>query len=141
VLGAYGRMGSVVCDAVRSADGLDLVAAVGARDDAGAPLADPAGDVVASGAQVAVDFTTPSAVMPNLRRLVAAGVHAVVGTTGFDDERLAEVRALLDAAPGVGVVVAPNFALGAVLLMRFAREAAPFYESVEVVELHHPDKV
>jgi 4-hydroxy-tetrahydrodipicolinate reductase len=141
VLGAYGRMGSAVCDAVRTADGLELVAAVGSRDETGAPLADPAAVAVASGAQVAVDFTTPSAVMANLRTLVAGGVHAVVGTTGFDDARLAELRALLDAAPGVGVVVAPNFALGAVLLVRFAREAAPYFESVEVVELHHPDKV
>jgi 4-hydroxy-tetrahydrodipicolinate reductase len=141
VLGAYGRMGAVVCDAVRAADGLELVAAVGAHDDTGTAVADPALAVVAARAQVAVDFTTPAAVMANLRTLVAGGVHVVVGTTGFDDARLADVRALLDAAPGVGVVVAPNFALGAVLLLRFAREAAPFFESVEVVELHHPDKV
>src|SRR4029079_7859905 len=68
------------------------------------------------------------------------GLHCVVGTTGFDDARLDEVRAALSDAPHVGVVVAPNFSVGAVLMMRFAVSAAPFYESVEIVEMHHPDK-
>jgi 4-hydroxy-tetrahydrodipicolinate reductase len=136
VVGARGRMGSEVCRAVRAADGLALVAEVGrdeARGVAGA---------IDAGAQVAVDFTTPDVVLDNLRPLVAAGVHAVVGTTGFDDVRLAAVRDMLGDGPaGVGVVVAPNFGLGAVLMMRFAREAARWFESVEIVELHHPDKV
>jgi 4-hydroxy-tetrahydrodipicolinate reductase len=141
VLGARGRMGATVCRAVEAADDLELVAAVdldGADDGAGR-----AGDAaLAAGAQVAVDFTTPGAVLDNVRALVAGGVHAVVGTTGFDEARLDVVRAALDAGPpGVGVLVAPNFALGAVLLMQFAQTAARWYESVEVVELHHPDKV
>jgi 4-hydroxy-tetrahydrodipicolinate reductase len=139
VLGARGRMGTLVCQTVAAADDLELVAAVDVGRD-GDP-ADPVAALVASGAQVAVDFTRPDAVMGNLQALVGAGVHAVVGTTGFDGERLAALRALVDAAPGVGVVVAPNFALGAVLTMRFAQAAARFYESVEVIELHHPDKV
>ncbi len=146
VLGAKGRMGTEVCRAVESADGLELVAAVDAADPADAADAveragSPADRVVAAGAQVAVDFTTPSAVLGNLERLVSGGVHVVVGTTGFDAARLDAVRAMLESAPGVGVLVAPNFSLGAALMIRFAREAARFYESVEVVELHHPDKV
>ncbi len=137
VLGARGRMGTTVCRAVQAAPDLELVAACDVADG----VADPAVEAVAAGAQVAVDFTTPGAVLDNVRTLVAGSVHAVVGTTGFDDARLDAVRTLLGGAPGVGVLVAPNFALGAVLMMRFAREAARFYESVEVVELHHPDKV
>jgi 4-hydroxy-tetrahydrodipicolinate reductase len=139
VLGARGRMGSTVCRAVDEADDLDLVAAV---DLAEAPGGDSARVAVEAGAQVAVDFTSPGAVMANIRTLVAGGVHAVVGTTGFDPARLDEVRSALAAGDGdVGVLVVPNFALGAVLLMRFAQTAARYYESVEVVELHHPDKV
>jgi 4-hydroxy-tetrahydrodipicolinate reductase len=139
VLGARGRMGAEVCRTVESADDLELVAAV----DAGAEgdSADPVAALVEAGAQVAVDFTRPDAVMGNLERLISSGIHAVVGTTGFDEARLESVRAMLSPAPGVGVLVAPNFALGAVLLMRFAQQAARFYESVEVVELHHPDKL
>jgi 4-hydroxy-tetrahydrodipicolinate reductase len=139
VLGARGRMGEAVCRAVEAADGLDLVATVdfGGADDA----ADPVAAVVAASAEVAVDFTRPDAVMGNLEGLIAGGVHAVVGTTGFDAARLDVLRRWLVGAHGVGVVVAPNFALGAVLLMRFAQQAARFYESVEVIELHHPDKL
>jgi 4-hydroxy-tetrahydrodipicolinate reductase len=136
VLGSHGRMGSLVCQAVADADELELVAAVDAVD-----TPDPAGALVEAGVDVAVDFTTPTAVMDNIERLVADGVHAVVGTTGFDEARLAVVRGLVERAPGVGVLIAPNFAVGAVLMMRFARAAAPFYESVEVIELHHPDKL
>jgi 4-hydroxy-tetrahydrodipicolinate reductase len=139
VLGAQGRMGATVCRAVEAAEDLELVAGL---DLADASAGDPAAAAVASGAQVAVDFTTPGAVLDNVRTLVAGGVHVVVGTTGFDEARLDAVRAALAAGPaGVGVLVAPNFALGAVLLMRFAATAARYYESVEVVELHHPDKV
>ncbi|MDP9403280.1 MAG: 4-hydroxy-tetrahydrodipicolinate reductase [Actinomycetota bacterium] len=128
VLGAKGRMGSEVVRAVDGAEDLELAAAL----DVGDPL-----DL--SGADVAVDFTHPDAVMGNLRACVDAGVHAVVGTTGFDDVRLAEVRAMLDGTP-VGVLVAPNFGIAAVLMMRFAAQAARFFESVEIVELHHPRK-
>ena len=130
VLGAKGRVGSEVCRAVEAADDTELVAAV----DAGDPL-EPLAD-----ADVVVDFTHPDVVMDNLRWCIGQGLHCVVGTTGFDDARLAELRAALADAPGVGVLVAANFSIGAVLMMRFAAAAAPFYESVEIVELHHPDK-
>src|SRR5690606_3438993 len=96
--------------------------------------------LVAGGAQVVVDFTHPDAVMDNLRFCVDNRLHAVVGTTGFTTERLETVRGWLDGAPGVGVVIAPNFSVGAVLMMRFAELAAPHFESVEIVELHHPGK-
>jgi len=139
VLGARGRMGSMVCATVQGADDLDLVAAVDVGQAGDSP--DPVRALLDAGVEVAVDFTRPGAVMDNLTALVAAGVHAVVGTTGFDEDKLATLRTLLAQAPQVGVVVAPNFALGAVLTMHFARAAARFYESVEVIELHHPDKV
>jgi 4-hydroxy-tetrahydrodipicolinate reductase len=130
VLGARGRVGAEVCRAVEGADDLDLVAEVGSGDEL-APLA--AADVV-------VDFTRPDVVMDNLRWCIAHGLHGVVGTTGFDAARLDELRQLLAEAEDVGVLVAPNFSIGAVLMMRFAATAAPFFESVEIVELHHPDK-
>ena len=103
-------------------------------------LGDPTEALVEAGAEVAVDFTHPDAVLDNLRFLIGHGIHAVVGTTGFSGERLETVRGLLADAPGVGVLVAPNFSVGAVLMMRFAREAAAYFESVEIVELHHPRK-
>jgi 4-hydroxy-tetrahydrodipicolinate reductase len=133
VLGARGRMGQEVCLAVEAADDLDLVAMV----DAGDWLF----SVADAGAQVLVDFTHPDVVMDNLRFAIDQGIHAVVGTTGLTDERLAMLREWLQDAPGVGVLVAPNFAIGAVLMMKFAQLAAPYYESVEVVELHHPAKI
>jgi 4-hydroxy-tetrahydrodipicolinate reductase len=132
VLGSRGKVGREVCAAVRQADDLELVAEVDAGDDL-ALLLD-------AGAEAVVDFTHPDAVMANLDFCVGHGIHAVVGTTGFDQERLDQVRAWLDGAPGVGVLVAPNFSVGAVLMMRFAAEAAPFFETVEIIELHHPDK-
>ncbi|MDF2967523.1 MAG: dihydrodipicolinate reductase [Nocardioidaceae bacterium] len=133
VLGSRGRMGTAACAAVEGADGLELVARVDLGDDLAA--------LAEAGAEVAVDFTRPDAVLDNLEWCVRNGIHAVVGTSGFTDERLAHVRRLLDDSPGVGVLVVPNFSIGAVLAMRFARQAAPFFESVEVVEMHHPDKV
>lgn len=133
VLGASGRMGGTTVRAVQEADGLELVATLDAGDDLRA--------VVDAGAHVAVDFTVPSVTEDHVHTLVDAGVHAVVGTTGWDDASLGRVRDHLVRAPGVGVVVAPNFALGAVLAMAFARQAARWFESAEVVELHHPDKV
>jgi 4-hydroxy-tetrahydrodipicolinate reductase len=129
VLGARGRVGSEVCRAVERADDLTLVAAIGSED---------ALDALAL-ADVVVDFTRPDVVMDNLRWCVGRGLHCVVGTTGFDDGRLEEVRALVGSS-SVGVVIAANFSVGAVLMMRFAATAAPHYESVEIVELHHPDK-
>jgi 4-hydroxy-tetrahydrodipicolinate reductase len=133
VVGAQGRMGREVCAAVGAAEGLELVAAVGSGD--------PLETLLDAHPDVAVDVTRPDVVMGTLQRLVRAGIHTVVGTSGFDDDRLATVSRWLEDAPGVGVVVAPNFALGAVLLARFAAEAAPYFESVEIIELHHPDKV
>jgi 4-hydroxy-tetrahydrodipicolinate reductase len=133
VLGAAGRMGSQVCRAVEGADDLELVAALDAGDDLRC--------LVSSGAQAVVDFTTPSSVMGNLEFCIGAGLHTVVGTTGFTQARLDTLRRLLADAPGVGCVVAANFGIGAILMMRFAALAAPYFESVEIVELHHPDKV
>jgi 4-hydroxy-tetrahydrodipicolinate reductase len=129
VLGASGRMGSEVVRAVENADGLSLVAAYDVGDT-----------LDLSGTDVAVDFTHPDAVMGNLRACIDAGVHAVVGTTGFDDERLAQLRDWLGDDPSVGVLVAPNFGVAAVLMMQFAAQAARFFDSVEIVELHHPRK-
>ena len=130
VLGAQGRVGSQVCRAVETAPDTTLVARVDVGDDLAALTA----------ADVVVDFTHPDVVIDNLRWCIAHGLHCVVGTTGFDAGRLALVREALADAPGVGVLIAPNFSIGAVLMMRFAAAAAPFYESVEIVELHHPDK-
>lgn len=123
-------MGSEVCRAVEAADDLELVAALDVGDDR-EPLRQ---------AQVVVDFTTPAAVMDNLRWCIEAGLHVVVGTTGFDDERLGQVRGWLDGS-SVGALIAPNFGIGAVLMMQFAATAAPYFDSVEIVELHHPNKV
>ncbi|MFI2752717.1 4-hydroxy-tetrahydrodipicolinate reductase [Cellulomonas sp. P22] len=133
VLGAAGRMGSTVVEAVEAAPDLELVAALDAHHDVA--------ELVGSGAQVAVDFTVPSATEANVLALVDAGIHAVVGTTGWSEESLGRVRDRLTDQPGVGVLIAPNFALGAVLAMTFAARAARYFESVEVVELHHPEKV
>ena len=131
VIGAGGRMGSQVCDAVDAAEGLDLVG----RFDQGDALGDLAG------AEVVVEFSVPAASPANVAHCVEQGVHVVVGTTGWDDERVAALEAQLAEHPRVGVLIAPNFAIGAILMMQFAATAARFYESVEVVELHHPAKV
>ncbi|WP_369200972.1 4-hydroxy-tetrahydrodipicolinate reductase [Streptomyces sp. PU-14G] len=132
VLGAGGRMGSEAVRAVEGADDMELVAALGSGDARSA--------LTEAGTQVAVDLTRPDAVMGNLEYCLAHGIHAVVGTTGWTDERLTAVRAQLADSPGTGVLIAPNFGIGAVLTMRFAQQAARFFESVEVVELHHPGK-
>jgi 4-hydroxy-tetrahydrodipicolinate reductase len=124
-------MGAEVVRAVQDADGLELVAAVDLGDDR----------EVLRAAEVVVDFTQPDTVMDNLRWCIEAGLHCVVGTTGLDSGRLAEVTSWLKARPSVGVVVAPNFGIAAVLMMRFAAAAAPYFDSVEIVELHHPGKV
>ncbi|MDF4253091.1 4-hydroxy-tetrahydrodipicolinate reductase [Streptomyces sp. WMMB303] len=132
VLGAKGRMGSEAVRAVEGAEDMELVAALGSGD--------PLRTLTDAGAEVAVDLTRPDAVMGNLEFCLAHGIHAVVGTTGWTEDRLATVRAQLAAAAGTGVLIAPNFGIGAVLTMRFAQQAARFFESVEVVELHHPGK-
>ncbi|MSV71938.1 MAG: 4-hydroxy-tetrahydrodipicolinate reductase, partial [Actinobacteria bacterium] len=132
VLGAAGRMGAEVCRAVDGAEGLELAVGLDVGDDP-ALLAH-------SGAEVVVDFTHPSSVMANLDFAVTHGIHCVVGTTGFDAERLATLTALLANHPSVGMVIAPNFSIGAALMMRFAAEAARYYPSAEVVEYHHPGK-
>nr|WP_204331631.1 4-hydroxy-tetrahydrodipicolinate reductase [Geodermatophilus sabuli] len=132
-MGARGRMGTEVVKAVTAAEDLELVAMI----DSGDWLF----DVANAGAQVVVDFTRPDVVMDNIRFCVDHDIHCVVGTTGFDAERLATVAAWLEAKPDVGVVIAPNFGIGALLLMKFAQEAARFFPSTEIVELHHPNKV
>ncbi|MFB7898498.1 4-hydroxy-tetrahydrodipicolinate reductase [Streptomyces xiamenensis] len=132
VLGARGRMGSEAVRAVGAADDLELVAELG-RGDRLETLTE-------TGAQVAIDLTHPDAVMDNLEFCVRHGIHGVVGTTGFTGERLDLLRTWLAGSPGTGVLIAPNFGIGAVLTMHFAQQAARFFESVEVVELHHPHK-
>jgi len=133
VLGARGRMGVEVCKAVDAADDLELVAMVEGSEWLF--------NVADGGAQVAVDFTRPESVMENIRFCIDQGIHCVVGTSGFDDEKIATVREWLAPKPDLGVLIAPNFGIGAVLLMRFAAEAARFFPSVEILELHHPGKV
>jgi 4-hydroxy-tetrahydrodipicolinate reductase len=124
-------MGSEVCKAVDAADDLELVAAIDQTDDRSG----------AAAAQVVVDFTTPDVVMGNLEWAIGQGIHAVVGTTGFTEQKLASVRGWLSSQPSVGVLVAPNFGIGAVLMMQFAAKAARYFESAEIIEQHHPRKL
>jgi 4-hydroxy-tetrahydrodipicolinate reductase len=133
VLGARGRMGTEVVAAVEAAADCQLVAAL--------DLGDSLDQLISSSAQVVVDFTTPDSVMANLEFLITHKIHAVVGTTGFDDARMAKLKSLSSAHPEVGILIAPNFAIGAVLMMEFAAKAAKYFESAEIIELHHPDKV
>src|SRR5690606_1251578 len=132
VLGAKGRIGSEAVKAIEAAEDMELVAALGRGDKLET--------LVESGAQVAVELTTPASVMGNLDFCVRHNIHAVVGTTGWTDERLAQLKGWLELSPQTGVLIAPNFSIGAVLTMKFAQIAAPLFESVEVVELHHPNK-
>ena len=131
VIGAAGRMGSEVCRAVTAAPDTELVG----RYDVGDDLGDLAG------ADVVVEFSVPDSAASNVAHCIDRGVHVVVGTTGWTQDTLAAVSSKLTSRPDVGVLIAPNFAIGAILMMSFAQQAAKFYESVEVVELHHPDKV
>lgn len=133
VLGAKGRMGTEAVDAISDAKDLQLVAQL--------DLGDSLDELVNSGAQVVVDFTHPDAVMKNLEFAITNGIHVVVGTTGFDDAKVAKLKSLLAANPKVGALIAPNFALGAVLMMQFSEMAAKYFESVEIIELHHANKV
>ncbi len=133
VLGASGRMGGNVVRAVDAAEDLALVASLDVGDDVAA--------AAHAGAQVAVDFTVPSASEANVHALIDAGIHAVVGTSGWTQDALTRVEDHLKERPELGVLVAPNFALGAVLAMRLSAAASRYFESVEIIELHHPDKV
>ncbi|MDA0633861.1 4-hydroxy-tetrahydrodipicolinate reductase [Nonomuraea sp. MCN248] len=130
VLGARGRVGVEVCKAVEAASDLELVAAID-KDDPIEGL---------EGAEVVVDFTHPDVVMGNLEWAIAHGIHPVVGTTGFDAARLDAVRDWLASSPGTNCLIAPNFGIAAVLMMHFAQQAARHFDSVEIIELHHPNK-
>lgn len=133
VLGAKGRMGSETVTAISNSSDLELVAQI--------DIGDSLDLLKSSGAQVVVDFTSPDAVMGNLKFAIENGIHAVVGTTGFDAQRIKSLESWLATAPKVGLLIAPNFGIGAVLMMQFAATAAKYFESAEIVELHHPDKV
>lgn len=132
VLGAKGRMGAEACKAIIDAPDLDLVAAI--------DLGDSLDLMITKGAHVVVDFTHPDSVMKNLEFAIKNGINAVVGTTGFDEKKLAEIKGWLAGQPQIGALIAPNFGLGAVLMMQFAAKASKYFESVEIVELHHPNK-
>jgi 4-hydroxy-tetrahydrodipicolinate reductase len=133
VLGAKGRMGSTSVAAIEAAEGLEVVAQVDVGDSLDA--------ITAAGAEVALDFTQPDAALDNVRWCVEHGVNVVVGTSGFGADTLAQVEKLFTEDQTVSVLVVPNFSIGAVLLMRFAADAAAYFESVEIVEMHHPNKV
>jgi 4-hydroxy-tetrahydrodipicolinate reductase len=147
VFGAGGRMGAEVCRAVTADPALELVSAVDpycpGRESipGGVPIAATADALAEAGAELAVDFTELAAARENLAWCAAHGVHAVVGTTGFTEGDLAELGRLFPAEGSVGCFIAPNFAIGAVLMMRFAELAAPWFESAEVIELHHDGKI
>ena len=131
VLGAKGRMGAEVVKAINSVADLELTSAL--------DLGDSLGDFVTNQTQVVVDFTHPDVVMENLKFLIEQNINVVVGTTGFTDDRIQQIEKWLNKK-SVGVLIAPNFGLGAVLMMNFAEKAAAYFESVEIVELHHPQK-
>lgn len=133
VLGAQGRMGSEAVKAVENAQDMQLVAALGRGDSLE--------KVLEAGATHLVDLTVPDVTEDNVRFAVENGLHTVVGTTGWDGERLDRLKALLERHPEVGVLIAPNFALGSVLASAFAAKAAQYFESAEIIELHHPEKV
>ena len=132
VLGANGKMGTQTVATITAAADLELVAAL--------DLGDSIETLKKSGAEVVVDFTHPDSVMANLEYAINNGINVVVGTTGFDSAKLAKVKELLAKNPKVCALIAPNFGLGAVLMMQFAAQAAKHFESVEIIELHHPNK-
>jgi 4-hydroxy-tetrahydrodipicolinate reductase len=147
VIGAAGRMGSTVCAAVLQADDMELVAAV---DPAGSsvqvpgstvPIQGDVGALLSAGADVAVDFTVARAAVDNALWCADAGIHSVIGTTGIGDDAIASLEVAFEEKESLGCVVAPNFAIGAVLMMHFAELAAPWFETAEIIELHHDAKV
>ena len=131
VVGARGRMGQLVVQAITESSTCEVRAEVDLGDDLN----------LLNDCDVIVDFTTPEVVMTTLEHCIQHGIHCVVGTTGFDERRLEQVRRWIESSPEANVLVAPNFGIGAVLMMQFAQLAAPYFESVEIIELHHPDKV
>ena len=133
VLGAKGRMGAETVAAIENASDLTLSCAL--------DLGDSLDQLVKTGTEVVIDFTHPDSVMKNLEFAINNGIHVVVGTTGFDDKKLSELKNLLSKNPKVGALIAPNFGLGAVLMMQFSQKAAQYFESVEIIELHHANKV
>jgi 4-hydroxy-tetrahydrodipicolinate reductase len=133
VLGAKGRMGAETVAAIESASDLTLSSAL--------DLGDSLDQLIKTGTEVIVDFTHPDSVMKNLEFAITNGIHVVVGTTGFDDKKLSELKNLLSKNTKVGALIAPNFGLGAVLMMQFSQKAAQYFESVEIIELHHANKV
>lgn len=133
VIGAKGRMGSHAVDAIKDADGLELVAALGSSDSLETLLD--------QNIDVAVELTVPKSTEDNVTYLVENGIDTVVGTTGWDNDRLARLEATLKNHPETAVLIAPNFSIGAVLAMRFAELAAPYFDSAEVVEIHHTRKL
>ncbi|MBC9224779.1 4-hydroxy-tetrahydrodipicolinate reductase [Aeromicrobium sp. 636] len=133
VLGAKGRMGSTSAEAIEAADGLELVARIDVDDDLAT--------IEEAGAEAALVFTTPDVAFDQARWCLERGIHVVIGTSGFGDDKVGQLREIVADHDGVGAIVVPNFSIGAVLMMRFAAVAAPFFESVEVIEMHHPDKV
>jgi 4-hydroxy-tetrahydrodipicolinate reductase len=146
VIGAGGRMGSTVCVAISGAADMELVAAVdpvaaGLETSAGAPVIAPRLDALAAAnVEVAVDFTVAGAAVTNAQACASMGIHTVIGTTGVGDAELDQLRGVFPG-DGLGCIVAPNFAIGAVLMMRFAELAAPWFESAEIIELHHDAKI
>ena len=133
VLGAKGRMGAETVAAIETASDLTLSSAL--------DLGDSLDQLIKTGTEVIVDFTHPDSVMKNLEFAITNGIHVVVGTTGFDDKKLSELKNLLSKNTKVGALIAPNFGLGAVLMMQFSQKAAQYFESVEIIELHHANKV
>ncbi len=146
MIGAAGRMGATVCAAVTAAADLELVAAVdpagsGGQTAAGLRISPDLEALSAAGTEVAVDFTVPGAAVAGAEWCAAQGIHSVIGTTGIDDGALERLRAAFAERIDLGCVVAPNFAIGAVLMIRFAELAAPWFETGEIIELHHDAKV
>jgi 4-hydroxy-tetrahydrodipicolinate reductase len=133
VLGAKGKMGAEIVAAINAASDLTLSAAL--------DLGDSLDRLVSTGTEVMVDFTTPDAVMKNLEFAISNKIHVVVGTTGFDDKKLNQLQRFLEKQPNVGALIAPNFSLGAVLMMQFSQTAAKYFESAEIIEMHHAHKV
>ncbi len=133
VLGAKGRMGTEAVAAINAASDLTLSTAL--------DLGDSLEQLTKTGTEVVVDFTTPDSVMKNLEFAITNDIHVVVGTTGFDEVRLNQLRDLLNKHPKVGALIAPNFGLGAALMMQFSKTAAKYFESAEIVEMHHANKV